>query len=67
MSCALVNLSWLEVAVPAPSTPRDVCGVVRGNIFFTTEKYPKEKSKPSCMFSTKTAPGLVLTQDYCCQ
>lgn len=53
MSCALVNVSWLAVTVPAPSTPSGVCGVVRGNIIFTTEKYPKEKSKPSCVFSTK--------------
>lgn len=53
MSCALVNLSWSALTVPAPSTPSGVCGAVRGNMIFTTEKYPKEKSKPSCMFSTK--------------
>lgn len=48
-----MNLSWLAVMVPAPSTPSSVWGIVRGNIIVTTEKYPKEKSKPSCMFSTK--------------
>lgn len=60
MSCALLNLSWLAVTVPAPTAPSGVYRVVRGNIIFTTEKYPKEKSKPSCMcYSTEPVWGWV--------